>query len=557
MWLSVFIPGLLMISSAVAETLPAPVAPPPQSNLPGVIGPNNEPAFGPPGSEAPTVPTTAPADTTLPAEQTLPAPVSQPGAAGTAPSGSAGSSGKAQSEAPATLSLPATGDFESGAEGSGIEWSGYFKNETAYRYKVPRTITKIRNTLDLRADYAFNPTYKLTVAGWAYYDLAYDLFNYDTIAGRQVNDVNQPLAFIYSLGRDKDQKGIDAREVYLDMHYSKADVRIGRQFVVWGVLDGLRIVDEVQPQDFRELIMPDLLDSRIPTWMAKVDYYRPEGTYELLYGPNIRVNKPAPSGSEWELLQDVPGVQYPKQWNPLDPEAGIRFSTNAWDTDLSLSYLYTYDYFPTVFRTVVLNQVAIPPLYNAQYTRINMFGGTVSKQLGDYVAKGEISYVTGKYFSVVNMDLNHDGVLDSQGELRRDHLRYGFGLDFNWQGIDFSPSLSQWYIFDYTKYIVIHNFSTTLTLFLRKEIPQHSMLVECLMIGFPDLEEAYLNPKVTFIINDHFKIQPGLNMFWGRKSQFGVLANVNGEPETLDQESQFLGNFNNNDRVYVNLTYSF
>jgi hypothetical protein len=540
--------------------------------------PNNPPLIPPPTPsepEAPAVPTTVPAETSPPAPQAAPAeapsesppetssgtPQVSPEAPQAPAAGTGGlfgqSAGSALTAAPLTLGNDfGTTDLGS-AEKSAIDWSGYIRNETAYRYKSPRSITKIRNTLYVRGDYAFNPTYKLTFAGWAYYDMVYDLYNYDTIAGRQVRNSDQPLAFIYAIGRDRDQKSLDARELYLDMHYSKMDVRLGRQFAVWGVLDGLRIVDEVQPQDFRELIMPDLLDYRIPTTMAKVDYYRKEGTYELIWQPEIRVNTPAPSGSEWELLQDVPGVRYPKQWDPLNANAGIRFSTNLWDTDVSFSYLYTYDDFPTVFRTIVLNQVNIAPVFIPQYNRIHMYGGTFSKQMGDYVLKGEMAYVTGKYFSVVNMDLNNDGILDHQGELKRSHLRYGVGLDFNWMGIDVSPSFSQWIIFNYNQYIVIHNYSTTLTLFLRKEIPQHSMLFECLAIGFPDLHEAYLNPRLTFFMNDHFKITTGLNMFWGRKSQFGVLANVNGAPETIDQENQFIGNFSDNDRVYVNLTYSF
>ena len=100
--------------------------------------------------------------------------------------------------------------------------------------------------------------------------------------------------------------------------------------------------------------MPDLLDYRIPLWMAKVDYYRDESTDELLYIPDIRFHEPAPPGSEWELLQENPGTFYPKRFDLLNPEIGLRYSTKLWDADVTLSYLYTYDQFNAVFRPILL-----------------------------------------------------------------------------------------------------------------------------------------------------------------------------------------------------------
>src|SRR5690554_134566 len=70
-----------------------------------------------------------------------------------------------------------------------LSWSGYFKNETAYRYREPRSFTKIRNMLALEANYRFTDRIDLTAAGWAYYDLVYDLFDYRTVSGRAERDI--------------------------------------------------------------------------------------------------------------------------------------------------------------------------------------------------------------------------------------------------------------------------------------------------------------------------------------------------------------------------------
>src|SRR5690242_296816 len=47
-----------------------------------------------------------------------------------------------------------------------LSWSGYFKNETAYRYREPRSFTKIRNMLALEANYRFTDRIDLTAAGF-------------------------------------------------------------------------------------------------------------------------------------------------------------------------------------------------------------------------------------------------------------------------------------------------------------------------------------------------------------------------------------------------------
>lgn len=440
---------------------------------------------------------------------------------------------------------------------SDIAWNGYLKNETAYRVREPRSITKMRNTAGLTGVYSFNPTYRLTASGWLYYDMAYDVFDYDTIAARLERNGDEPLTFLFNLGKEKDASGADLRELYLDMMYDSVDIRLGRQIVVWGVLEGVRIVDEINPQDFRELIMPDLLDYRIPLWTGKLDWYRDEGTWEFLWIPDIRFHKPAPPGSEWELLQRVPGTIEPDTYDPMNWEYGVRLSTTLWDADMTFSYFYTWDDFPVVFRRILLNQLDTEPQFMPTYTRITIYGTTLSKQVGDYIVKGEFAYVTGKYFAVDNIDRNGDALLDFLGELERDHIRWGLGVEFNWNGMDISPGITQWIIPDYDPAMVQDQVDTSINLFLRKEYPRSSMLFELLFIQFTNLHELYINPEWTFFITDRFQIATGIDMFSGKNSQFGVLSNPLGAPQVRDQRSQFVGNFHDNDRVYLEFTYSF
>jgi len=57
------------------------------------------------------------------------------------------------------------------------------------------------------------------------------------------------------------------RELYVDTTAFGWDLRLGKQQVVWGTADGIKLLDIVNPTDFRELNQAPQEDSRIPVWM--------------------------------------------------------------------------------------------------------------------------------------------------------------------------------------------------------------------------------------------------------------------------------------------------
>lgn len=61
------------------------------------------------------------------------------------------------------------------------------------------------------------------------------------------------------------------RELYLDIYAGDWDVRLGKQQIVWGTADGIKLLDIVNPTDFREVVQNQFEDSRIPIWMVKAE----------------------------------------------------------------------------------------------------------------------------------------------------------------------------------------------------------------------------------------------------------------------------------------------
>jgi len=443
---------------------------------------------------------------------------------------------------------------------SGWRLSGYLKNETAYRIREPRSITKIRNIAYLNAQYPVNSRVDFNFTGWAYYDLAYDLYNYDTIAARLERNSEEPLAFVQNLSKEKDSPVAAIRELYFDVGFNKLDLRIGKQYVIWGVLEGVRIVDEINPMDFRELILPDLIDYRIPLWTVKLDYYTDAGDVELLWIPDLRFNKPAPPGSEWELLQEVPGTRKPKSWRLENSEFGIKYDTYLADTELSFSYFYTWDDFPVIFRTVKIGASASEwPVFFPTYTRISIYGMTAVKQVGDYVLKSELAYVKDKFFGRSNIaDANNDTYVDTNGEAQKDHVRFGVGVDFVTLGWDVSVGGVEWVVLDYEKNLIQPRVDTSYNVFVRREFPQYAMTAQALWIYLQKQDESYLKPKLTFQLTDRFQIAVGLDLFNGLQSDFGLSSvTAQGQFNANIQRAQFLGNFHDNDRIFFEFKYSY
>ena len=62
----------------------------------------------------------------------------------------------------------------------------------------------------------------------------------------------------------KDLTGLELREAYLAYAKGNLDLRMGRQIVVWGVADTLRLSDCVSPCDYTEFLAQDYNDIRMP-----------------------------------------------------------------------------------------------------------------------------------------------------------------------------------------------------------------------------------------------------------------------------------------------------
>ena len=61
------------------------------------------------------------------------------------------------------------------------------------------------------------------------------------------------------------------REAYVDAEVNDYSIRAGKQQVVWGTADGMKLLDAINPTDYSEMAQNQMEDSRIPVWMVNAE----------------------------------------------------------------------------------------------------------------------------------------------------------------------------------------------------------------------------------------------------------------------------------------------
>lgn len=440
---------------------------------------------------------------------------------------------------------------------SKFSYTGYFREESAIRIYTPVVLTKIMSVLRIEARYAFSPSVQLTVIPRAYYDLAPDLEQVDAISRiigpRTVLTTNPDINQIAGTdvgnlrGVDIENKMAEIREVYLDAHFSFLDLRIGKQIVRWGVVEGARILDEINPLDFKEFILREVADRYIPRWMVKSDLYLGDLAIEGLFIPDLKFHKPAPPGSQFEQFQILSGTIEPEN-TPQNADWGVRLSESLFGVDLAASYYYMWDPFPASYRSVFgLGGFGVSPSVDFQprYTKVRIYGGTLSKSLGKIILNAEGAFVRDKYFGTrEGVDPSNPGNF-IYGELMRNYLKYAVGIDFTFYSADLSVQMQQQKILNYKPVIIQREYDTVLSFFGRKPFLNDRLVPSLLLLYFMVDNDYLVRPKLEYSLTDRLKLSAGLDL----------MAGEIGGP--LPGEFHFVGYFKNESRAELDITYSF
>jgi len=202
--------------------------------------------------------------------------------------------------------------------------------------------------------------------------------------------------------RRDQQYQFDFRETYVDFSAGDVDFRIGRQHIVWGEMVGLFFADVVSARDLRSFYLPDFEQLRIPQWAARAEYYFGETHAELVWIPVPSYDRIGKPGAEFYPLPRnarVLGEVKPEN-SPENSNWGGRVSRLVGGWDLSAFYYRSLDVAQTFYLTG--GGTPLQPEFQPRHERITQVGGTLAKDFGDFVLKGEAVHSRGRKFNAAN-----------------------------------------------------------------------------------------------------------------------------------------------------------
>lgn len=321
-----------------------------------------------------------------------------------------------------------------------------------------------------------------------------------------------------------DHVDVDLREFYADFRLAGTYLRLGKQSVVWGQADGLKVLDVVNPQSFREFILDDFDDSRIPLWTLNGEVPTDPGTLQVLWIPDRTYNDLPESEDQFALTSPllVPRptsgvpvvVQEPERPDGFfaDSDAGMRWSAFLGGWDLSLNYLYHYHDNPVPFLRRGPGGVTVDP----RYRRTHLFGGTFSNAVADLVLRGEVGYSTDRFF-IASDPGDPDGVVESP------ELSYVLGVDWRAPRDFFvSAQLFQSVIDVASSRVTRSAVQTDVTLLIRRQFWYDTLTTEFLIIHNENLGDGLVTPEVAWEYRSDVTVSLGADVFYGSdRGRFG------------------------------------
>lgn len=394
---------------------------------------------------------------------------------------------------------------------SQLKLTGFYQNDLAYTYAGDKHWSRFNNTLDLSTTGRAAGGVAWKLGGRINYDPIYDLTDYYP---RAVRNDQRFEAMI--------------REAYADFSAGGLDFRLGRQQIVWGEMVGLFFADVVSAKDMRQFVLPDFDMIRIPQWAARAEYFSGNFHAEGVWIPYMSYDDIGKPGAEFYPFKPPAQTIIAKEKKPTgldDAGYGARLSWLKAGWDIS-GFYYTANDASAAFSR--LNASTYQPIHK----RIHQLGATLGKDLGPMVLKAEAVYTRDKLFSTLDP-------LDSDGLVKQNFLDYIAGLEWSFpQETRFNVQLFQRWFPDHDAGIVPDRTENGVSLLLSTQALHPRLEPELLLISSLNRADWLAQFKLTWKMDGNWRLATGVDIF-------------EGPPNSL------FGTYDNNDRVYTEVRYSF
>jgi len=236
--------------------------------------------------------------------------------------------------------------------------------------------------MNLQLDLDLSERWQARIEGWAFYDFAYRINGRQRYTDRVLREYEH----------DAEVGELWLQGKLLDW----LDVKAGRQVVIWGRSESLRVLDVLNPLDNREPGRVDIEDLRRPVSMLRLDAYWGDWSLTGIAIPEIRFDANPVNGSDF-FPSPPPGSPVPSERKPrsfVDPEfaAALTGIFSGWDVSLHGAWFWNDT--PRLRRVV--------PSARTVHDRLWLVGAGGNLTLGSWLFKSELAYLDGLGFFATN-----------------------------------------------------------------------------------------------------------------------------------------------------------
>jgi hypothetical protein len=321
-----------------------------------------------------------------------------------------------------------------------------------------------------------------------------------------------------------DQTQIELREAFLEYTNKNWNFKAGRQIVIWGISDGLRITDIVSPMDMTEFLARDYDDIRIPVNAMRVRYLTQNIRAEIILIPVTSFFiVPYQTDNPWSVFPSNTGIYFDvdmentPEKNLKNSEFGGRLSFFLSGIDFSFSALHSWNKMPILKRQFSSNNDTV--FISALHNRMDMLGADFSMPLRQFVIRGEIAEYFGE-IQPLNMLANNNTLL------KRNTTNFLIGVDWypgnEWT---FTSQYSHKLIPDYVDLIETKENTALVTLGITKKIIRSTLNLSTFTYFDITNEGLFNRTSADYSLTDEIHIMLGYDWFNGDKGMFGMYKN--------------------------------
>lgn len=246
--------------------------------------------------------------------------------------------------------------------------------------------TSLKSSLFLDYEHKFDNNIRIKINAKAYYDAIYTLKGRGDFTSETLNEL---------------ESEVELFDAYIEGKITdNFDYKVGRQVLVWGRSDTIRVTDILNPLDNRTPAMTDIEDLRLPVTMVKLDYFVGDWRITPIAIVEQRFSKNPPFGGDFNPSPIV--IPSDKSYDDVTYALSVGAEFSGWDINFYAAN--THD------DAGYIDKSGLKPLI--KHDKVTMFGTALNVLSGSWLFKTELAYFDGlKYTATADKTFSRTDAL--------------------------------------------------------------------------------------------------------------------------------------------------